>query len=128
MKSNQLKKGNLTVNSSGVGTVTPKTVEKRAAELARIKGRSARNILESDVAEAQREITGDDAASKEQILESAPESQRWNPLPGSTGRKVEPVLEDDDDTEGRSDNERLVEHGVNEAEHDQMRKASKNRG
>jgi hypothetical protein len=31
---------------------------------------------------------------------------------------------DDEDDEGRSDNERLVDEGIAEAEHDQMRQAS----
>lgn len=37
---NPLKKGVLTDNSAGIGTVTPKMVRQRAAELAVIDGRS----------------------------------------------------------------------------------------
>jgi hypothetical protein len=124
MKMNPLKKGNIAVNATGVGTVTPKMVTKRAGQLAHIKGRP--NIIESDKTEAQRELTGgEDEDPKEAFLESVPESQRWNPVPGSPGQKIMPVQNDDDDEEGRSDKERLTEQGVNEAEHDQMRKASK---
>jgi osmotically-inducible protein OsmY len=54
-------------------------------------------------------------------LESAPESERWDPVPGSTGHKVPAAPSADEDEEGRSDNERLVEEGIAGAEHDQMR-------
>jgi hypothetical protein len=126
METNDLKKGNITVNAAGVGTVTPKMVAKRAAELARINGRSAKNVIESDKTEAQRELTGGVVEDpKEALLESIPESERWEPVPVSAGEKIMPVRNDDDDEEGRSDNERLTEQGIHEAEHDQMRKASK---
>jgi hypothetical protein len=126
MKTNILKKGNITVNSAGVGTVTPKMVNKRAAQLARMKGRSSKNVLEADKAEGQRESTGsEDKDAKQTFLESVPESQRWEVPPESHGHKIEAVREDDDDDEGRSDNERLVEQGIHEAEHDQMRKGSR---
>ena len=41
-------------------------------------------------------------------------------MPGSTGHKVPAAPSEDEDEEGRSDNERLVEEGVAEAEIDQM--------
>ncbi len=126
MKTNALKKGNITVNSKGVGTVTPKMVKKRAAELARMKGRSSRRVETSDEEQARRELTGgQEEDAKERLIESVPESERWDPVPGSAGHKVEPVINDDDDEEGRSDNERLVEEGVREAENEQMRRGSK---
>ena len=51
-------------------------------------------------------------APQEGTLESAPESERWDPVPGSTGHKIPVPSNDDEDEEGRSDNERLVEEGV----------------
>jgi hypothetical protein len=57
-------------------------------------------------------------------LESAPESERWDPVPGSTGHKAREAPSADEDEEGRSDNERLVEEGMAGAEHDQMRQSS----
>ena len=44
-------------------------------------------------------------------------------MPGSEGRKVPVAPSADEDDEGRSDNERLVEEGIEAAEHDQMRQA-----
>ena len=64
---------------------------------------------------------------KEALLESAPESERWDPVHGSTGHKVPVAPGEDEDQEGRSDNERLVEEGIQGAEHDQMRQASRKR-
>jgi hypothetical protein len=101
-------------------------VRERAVELAVINGRSAQDVSKSDWEQAKRELTGDsDTDPKEAALESAPESERWDPVPGSTGHKVPAAASDDEDDEGRSDNERLVEEGVAGAEHDQMLRAAR---
>jgi hypothetical protein len=125
MKINPLKQGALTENSAGIGTVTRKMVRTRATELALINGRSAQDVSKADWEQAKRELAGEsDTDPKEMILESAPESERWDPLPGSTGHKVLVAASEDEDDEGRSDNERLVEEGIAGAEHDQMRQAA----
>ena len=122
---NPLKEGVLTENSAGIGTVTPKMVRQRAAELAVMDGRSVQDVSRSECEEARRELTGEpDTDPKEAALESAPESERWDPVPGSTGHKVPVAPSDDEDDEGRSDNERLVEEGIAEAEHDHMVQAA----
>ena len=127
MKTNPMKEGALTENSVGIGTVTRQMVRQRAVELAIINGRSAQNVSKADLEEAKRELTGEpDTDPKEAALESAPESERWDPVPGSEGRKVPAAPSADEDGEGRSDNERLVEEGIAGAEHDQMREASRN--
>ena len=126
MKTNLMKEGALTENSVGIGTVTRQMVRQRAVELAIINGRSAQNVSKADLEEAKRELTGEpDTDPKEAALESAPESERWDPVPGSDGRKVPAAPSADEDGEGRSDNERLVEEGIAGAEHDQMREASR---
>jgi hypothetical protein len=116
----------LTENSAGIGTVTRKMIQERAIELAVINGRSAKEVSKSDWEQAKRELTGEaDTDPKEAILESAPESERWDPVPGSTGQKAPVNASEDEDEEGRSDNEKLVEEGIAGAEHDQMRQASR---
>ena len=126
MNTNPLKDGVLTENSAGVGTVTPKMVQQRAAELAAIDGRPEQDVSTSECEEARRELTGEpDMEPGEAALESAPESERWDPVPGSTGRKALAAPSEDEDEEGRSDNERLVEEGVAEAEHDQRVQAAR---
>jgi hypothetical protein len=126
MKTNPLKEGALTENSAGIGTITRKMVRERAIELAVINGRSAHETSKSDWEQAKRELTGEaDMDPKEAVLESAPESERWDPVPGSTGHKVPVAAGDDEDDEGRSDNERLVDEGIAGAEHDQTRQASR---
>jgi hypothetical protein len=125
MKPNLLKEGALTENSAGMGTVDRKMVRERAVELAVINGRSAQDVSKTDWDQAKRELTGgSDTDPKEAVLESAPESERWDPAPGSTGHKVPVAASEDEDDEGRSDNERLVEEGVAGAEHDQMLQAA----
>jgi hypothetical protein len=126
MKTNPLKEGVLTKNSSGLGTVNETTVRARAVELAEIIGRSAQDVTQSDLAQARRELTGEpDTDPNQMILESAPESERWDPVPGSTGHKAPVTASEDEDAEGRSDNERLVEEGVAGAVHEQMLQAAR---
>lgn len=121
-----LKQGILTENSAGIGTVSRKMVRERAVELAIINGRPAHEASKSDWEEAKRELTGEpEIDPKEAVLESAPESERWDPIPGSTGHKAPEASSEDEDEEGRSDSALLVEEGVREAEHDQMLQAAK---
>ena len=125
MKTNPLKDGVLTENSVGIGTVTRKMVRERAVELAAINGRTAQEVSKSDREQAKRELTGDPGTdATEAALESAPESERWDPVPGSTGQKVPVAPSEDEDDEGRSDNERLTDEGIAGAELDQARQAS----
>jgi hypothetical protein len=116
----------LIIDFAGVGTVTDKMVRERAVELALIDGRTAQEVSTSDLEQAKRELTGQsDTDPKEALLESAPESERWDSVPGNEGRVMPVTSIDDEDEEGRSASERLVEEGVLEAEHDQMRQAAK---
>jgi hypothetical protein len=126
MKIDPPKEAALIINSTGVGTVTHKMARERAVELAAIDGRAAQEVSKSDWEQAKRELTGgSDMDPKEALLESAPESERWDPVPGSTGHIVPVPSVDDEDDEGRSVSERLVEEGMLEAEHDQMLQAAK---
>jgi hypothetical protein len=126
MKTNPLKQGLLTENSAGIGTVSREMVLQRAIELSAINGRSKQEVSKSDWEQAKRELLGkSDTDEKEETLESAPESERWDPVHGSSGIKTSIAPGEDEDEEGRSDNERLVEEGIQGAEHDQMRQATK---
>ena len=126
MKTNPLKEGALTENSAGIGTVTTKMVRRRAVELAVIDDRPAQDVSKSECEEARRELMGEpDTNPEKAALESVPESERWDPVPGSTGHKAPDAPSDDEDDEGRSDNERLVEEGVAEAERDHMVQAAR---
>jgi hypothetical protein len=126
MKTNPLKEGALTENAAGLGTVTLEMVLTRAAELAVINGRAAQDATKSELEQARRELTGEpDMDPQQALLESAPEADRWDPVHGSTGDKAPVAPSEDEDEEGRSDNERLVQEGIDGAEHDQMRRASR---
>ncbi|MGA9577443.1 MAG: hypothetical protein WBV90_07470 [Terrimicrobiaceae bacterium] len=123
---NPLKEGALTENSAGIGTVTWAMVHERAVELALINGRTALEVSKSDWEQAKRELTGEpNTDPNEAVLEAAPESERWDPVHGSTGHKVPVASSEDEDDEGRSDSERLVEEGIAEAEHDQRLQAAR---
>jgi hypothetical protein len=99
-------------------------VRERAVELAFIDGRLAAEVSKADWAQAKCELTGEsDVDPKEAILEAAPETERWDPVAGSTGHKVSVAPSEDEDEEGRSDNEKLVEEGIAEAGLDQSLQA-----
>ncbi len=126
MNKNPLNKGVLTENASGIGTVTPEMVQARACELAIIAGRVPPEPSEFDYEQAERELTGEsDMDVEEEVLESIPESERWDPVPGSTGRHTPESFGEDEDSEGRSESAQLVEEGIKEAEHDQMLQAAR---
>jgi hypothetical protein len=126
MNKNPLNKGILTENAIGIGTVTLEMVEERANELAAIAGRVPPQASTIDYEEASRELTGESNIDVQAaLLESIPESERWDPVPGSTGRHTPDSFGEDEDSEGRSESAQLVEEGVREAEHDQMLEAAR---
>jgi|SRR5581483_2077972 len=102
-------------------TVTPEDVNERARELALIAGREPNRRTTSDLREAKEELRGDDAADAPADDEGITPSGMGAP-PTSRGRKFEPQLPDDD-----RDEERTVQEGVDEAEHDEMLQAAKTR-
>ena len=125
MNKNPLNKGVLTENGIGIGTVTPEMVGARACELAVIAGRVPPQPSQVDYEQAKRELTGEsDMDVLEAVLELIPESERWDPMPGSTGRHTMESFGEDEDSEGRSESAQLFEEGIKEAEHDQMLQAA----
>ena len=126
MKTDPSKEAALIINSTGNGTVTRKMVRERATELALINGRSVQDVSVADWEQAKRELTGGtEIDPKEALLEAAPEMERWDPLPGSTGHIIPVASIDGEDDDGRSMGERLIDEGVQEAEHDQMLQAAR---
>ena len=112
-------------NADGIGTVTPAMIEARARELAVINGHGSSGPTEADYQQAKRELTGEEEIDpQEENVESLPESEDWDPVPGSTGRQAAESLGEDEDAEGRSESAQMFEEGINEAEHDQMRRAA----
>ena len=125
MKKNPLNKGIIMENADGIGTVTPAMVEARARELAVINGHGSSGPTKADYQQAKRELTGEEEIDlQEENLESVPESEGWDPVPGSTGRQAADSLGEDEDAEGRSEAAQMYEEGISEADHDQMLRAA----
>ena len=124
MKKNPLNKGIIMENVDGIGTVTPAMVEARARELAVINGHGSKPT-KADYQQAKCELTGEEEIDpQEENAEAVPESEGWDPVPGSSGRQAAESLGEDEDAEGRSEAAQMFEEGINEAEHDQMRRAA----
>ncbi len=126
MKKNPLNKGMLTNNSTEIGPVTPGLVQTRARELALMAGRPASEVSPADLAQAERELTGGpDLDRLDAVLEALPETKRWDPVPGSEGQQAPESPSEDEDDEGRSETEQLVEEGAEEADRDRMLQAAR---
>ena len=126
MRKNPLNKGIIMENAAGIGTVTSEMIEARAKELAAINGHPSSEPSKADYQQAKGELTGEAQMDpEEQSSESIPESAGWDPVPGSTGLQAADSLGEDEDAEGRSESAQMFEEGVSEAEHDQMRQASR---
>ena len=122
MKKNPIEKGRFSEHAHGLGTVTREMVLQRAREIAVINGRDESNVLDSDFAQARRELTGEEGLAPEPTkAEELPESERWEPVAGSTGHATPVVPTPDEQTFA----EELVEEGVEDAEHDQMVRATR---
>jgi len=126
MNKNPLNQGVLTENSIGIGPVTREMVRARSRELALIAGRTPPQVSQLDYEQAKRELTGEsDLDRQDTILESAPETERWDPVPGSPGHQAPESASEDEDAEGRSETEQLVDEGSAEAACDRMFEAAR---
>jgi hypothetical protein len=126
MATNPLSKGALTKNFVGIGTVTKGMVNERAEKLASAAGRAKSQVTAADFEQAKRELTGGpDIDRQDEVLESLPESKRWDPVPGSEGSQVPEQPSEDEDDEGRSETEQLVDEGMEEADRDRVFQADK---
>ena len=121
MKKNSVEEGRFSANARGLGTVTRDMVLHRAREIAEINGRPD-HVIESDFQQAQRELTTEDMDQPKPAAEElVPEEKRWMEVPENEGRKVGEVPAPDEQTFA----EKLVEEGVEDAEHDQMTRATR---
>ena len=102
------------------GTVTQEMVEKRARELAEIDGRGENEVTVSDLAEAKRELLGAIHPTARDEDEESVTAGTWTTPATDTGKQTPKLLPQDDQMR-----KELVEEGVDEAEHDQMRQAAR---
>src|SRR4029077_17126738 len=115
MRKNPLNKGIIMENAAGTGTVTPAMVEARARELAAINGCPSSEPSEADYQQTKRELTGEAEMDPQgENVESIPEFNDWEPVPGSSGRQAADSLGEDEDAEGRSESAQMFEEGVSE--------------
>jgi hypothetical protein len=103
--------------------VTRTMLRLRAIEVAIKNGRAAHQVVKSDWEQANRELNDHAGDANQSALETALETDRWNPLPGSRGHKAPVNPSADEDVEGRSEHERLVDQGMVVAEMDRMQQA-----
>jgi len=114
-------RGKILRGSEGIGTVTPQMIRERARELARSDGRAQANDL--DQTRAREELTGATSGSEKRPTREEP-GRDWEIPLVSTGEKAPTVRPEDE----ANIPEKLVEEGVEEADHDQRFSSERTRG
>lgn len=112
--------GKILRGTEGIGTVTPQMIEERAREIARSVGRSQPNDL--DRARAREDLTGS-ISDSEQLPTREEPGRDWQMPLVSTGEKAPTVRPEDDENIPA----RLVQEGIEEADHDQRVSSGRNR-
>jgi len=113
----QLQEARIETHGSGAGVPTPESVERRAAEIARINGRSEEDVWESDRVRAMRELHNED-------IELSSEDERSDLR--AARDPAEALLDSgrETDVKGAADEQQIAEmavkEGVREAEHERM--------
>ncbi len=123
MKENRIEEGRFTDRARGLGTVTEEMVFSRAREIAEINGRTRDQVNNRDVEQARLELTRErDLNPPPSATEALPEENRWEGgVAGTEGVEAPKVPAPDEQTFP----EKLVNEGVEEAEHEQMLEATR---
>jgi hypothetical protein len=109
-------KGKILRGTEGVGTVTSEMLEERAREIARAEGRAEANDL--DRTRAREDMTGSTPGS-EQPPTTEEQDRDWYTPRGSSSEKAPTVRPEDDENIP----EKLIQEGIDEADHDQRSKS-----
>jgi hypothetical protein len=104
--------------TEGVGTVTPQMIEERAREIARSDGRTQPNDL--DRTRAREELIGPTSTSEKPATREEP-GRDWGIPLVSSGEKAPTVRPEDEENIP----EKLIQEGVDEADHDQRSRSEK---
>ena len=117
MKKDQIEEGRFSDHGHGLGTVTWNMIRKRARAIALTNGREANHVLDSDFEQARRELQGEERLNPlPTSADRLAESDRWDPVPGSRGRRAYTQSAPDEQTFA----EKLVEEGLADAEQEQQ--------
>jgi hypothetical protein len=108
--------GKMIRGTEGVGTVSLQMIEERAREIARSDGREQPNDL--DRTRAHEDLIGATSGSEKPATKEEP-GRDWGMPLVSTGEKAPTVRPEDEENIP----EKLVQEGVEEADHDQRSSA-----
>ena len=111
--------GKIRGGTEGIGTVAPQMIEKRAREIARSDGRVQPNDL--DRAHAREELTSVASDSEKPPTREDP-GRDWGMPIVSSGEKAPTVRPEDEENIP----EKLIQEGVDEADHDQRSSSGEN--
>ena len=118
MNEAQRPEGKILSGTGGIGTVSPQMIEERAHEIARSDGRAQPNDL--DRSRARDELTGATSGSEKPPTREEP-GRDWGMPLVSSGEKAPTVQPEDEGNIA----EKLIQEGVEEADHDQRTKSGR---
>jgi hypothetical protein len=108
--------GKILRGTEGIRTVTPQMIEERAREIARGDGRARPNDLDRTL--AREELTGATSRSEKPPTRQEP-GRDWGMPLVSSGEKAPTVRPED----AENIPEKLIQEGIEEADHDQRSKS-----
>ena len=109
--------GKISVHGDGLGAPSPEQVERRAREIAIIAERDPEDFTDADWDQARRELHGAAIPTPpEETTQNAEVVEEWEVVAPSAGHRVPREGFEDDENIG----EQLVAGGIEEAAHDQM--------
>ena len=113
-------------HSSGIGPAPGDMAKARMRAMALIASRAEQDLAKADHEQAKQElIRKKGRVQQEAILDALPENKPWDEVTGSGGRQTSEPLSEEEDAEGRSEEEQLVDKGFIEAERDTIREAER---
>jgi hypothetical protein len=113
-------------NFFSLDPATGEAVQARARELAAIAGRTPQAVSQDDYEQAQRELTDELEEGRQEAMLDPPPAP--SSKPDATGSQAPESASEDEDGEGRSESEQLVDQGAEEAEREQILQAARASG
>lgn len=117
-KRNPVSEGRIEISERGIGEISDSEIARRAREIALADGRA--EATDADLARAREALEAPGPPPPPEEVEAEP--YEWGVPPNSSGSSATRLIPEDED----NPSEKLIQEGLEEADHDQRVAASKN--
>ncbi len=126
MKQKSPDKDTTTIKDADIESVSSEEMYARARELALLEGRAPSEVTQADYEQAKEEsATETDPNRQPGIIYLPAEATLGDPVPGSVGHQAAESPPEEEDEEGHSLSEQLVDKGMERAEREQVLQAAR---